>query len=481
MSDLQGRVISSLRWQALAKVGSQVVSWGSTIFVMRLLTPADYGLMAMVMILVGLAALIAEMGLGAAIVQAAKVDVEQQRAVFGLSVLVNIGLYLCLLAAAPLAAAMFKEPRLVLLIAVMGLQFPLGALAVVPDAMARRDLRFKALGLIELVIQLGTAAVTFAGALLGWGVWALIAGHLATTLIRVVLLTGYFKPVAPSFKLRGQGALLRFGGSLTANRLVWFAYSQADVFIAGKLLGPQLLGAYSVAVNLANMPMQKMMAISNQVAFSAFAKLQADKAAFALGIQNTLRLSLTVSIGLLWGLAATAPVLVPLLLGDKWSDAIVPLQVIAAMVPLRIASATLSTACIAAGHVGMDLKNNITGMLLLAPAFTLGALYGGIIGLAAAWLLMYPVFFVITVVRIASRLEMSIAELLRPLARPGLAGVSMAACILLLQQGLASLPGLPLLGVECAAGAAAFVLAVRLLDPGTLVEVRRFVQPSYKG
>ena len=294
----------------------------------------------------------------------------------------------------------------------------------------------------------------------------------------MTLLMMRFQSVSPNFKLRGQGQLFRFGGSLTLNRMAWFTYSQADVFIAGKILGAQLLGAYSVAVNLANMPMQKMMAISNQVAFSAFAKLQGDPAALAAGILRTLRLSLMLSIGLLWGLAATAPVLVPLLLGNKWVDAIVPLQVLAAIVPLRIASATLSTACIAAGHVSMDLKNNLTGAMLLAPAFAVGAAYGGITGLALAWLIVFPLFFLIVVRRIAGKLGLTTRSVLGELWRPGCAGAVMVGSIALVEWKFSGLPAPLLLGVGCGVGALSFIASVRLLDPAMLKEVMNFVLPS---
>ena len=477
MTGLKGRVVSGLRWQAAAKLASQLISWGATLVVMRLLAPADYGLMAMTMVLVGLTALVAEMGLGAALVRTPEVTVAQQRAVFGLALLVNSGLYLALLALAPLSVALFSEPQLWMLTAAMGLQLPLAALCVVPESMARRELRFKQLSLVEIVTQVGAAITTLACAWAGLGVWALVAGHLAATAIKAAMLLLRFGTVAPRFALRGQRELATFGGALTANRLLWFAYTQADVFIAGKLLGPQLTGAYAAAVNLANMPMQKLMGISNQVAYSAFSRLQGDAKALAQGVLGSLRITATIGIGLLWGVGATAPDLIPLLLGPQWLLTVIPLQLVAAVVPLRLVQTTLSTATIAAGHVGADLRNNLVGLAVMAPAFALGAHWGGVNGLALAWLLGFPLVFVLAVRRITGKLGLGLSQVLRQLLEPAAAG----AVLWLVVSGLSwvltpVLPAALSLAVQVVVGAACFVGVVALIDRPTLRELLGFLQ-----
>ena len=478
IASIRLNILSGLRWQILAKLGSQIISWSVTIFVMRLLLPADYGLMAMAMVLVGFTSLVAEMGLGAALVRSTQIDLAQQRSVFGLSLMVNSALFLFLACAAPLAVAVFHEPRLLALTLIMGLQLPIGALSVVPDSMAKRDMQFKALGVIELLVQVSTAATTLAGALLGLGVWALVAGQFAQTLVKCTLLTWHFGTVAPSFKLQGQARLVAFGGSLTANRVVWYLWSQADLFIAGRLLGPQLLGIYSVAANLANMPMQKVMAISNQVAFSAFAKLQGDRTAMSSALLRALRVVLALSVGLLWSLAGVAPELVPLLLGGKWSAAVLPLQILSAIVPLRIMTSTLSTALIAAGHVNDDLKNTVSAAALLIPGFYAGAYLGGVTGLALAWLICYPIFSLMLIRRTAVRFGLTMTSILHQLLNPVIAGVVMLASIAFMRVVLASQPQWLILLGGVLAGAATYLLTMRLCDRQLLQDFKELVAPS---
>ena len=440
MTDLRSRVVSGLKWQAAAKVGSQVISWSVTIYVMRLLAPADYGLMAMTMVLVGLSALVAEMGFGAALIRAPVADLPLQRSVFGFALITNLALYALLVAAAPLAVWHFSEPRLALLTLVLGLQLPIATLGVVPEAMARRDLRFKPLSIIELAVQVTTVLATLAAALSGLGVWALVVGQFTQTVVRSGLMALMFGMVAPSFRIAGQLSLIAFGGSLTLNRIVWFTTTQADIFIVGKMLGPQLLGIYSVALNLANMPMQKIMAIANQVAYSAFAKLQQDPVAMRAGLLNSTRLMLALAVGLLWCIAAVAPELISLLLGDKWAGAIVPFRVMAAVIPVRIICGLLSTALIAAGFVNDDLKNTLTGGCILIPAFFVGAISAGITGVAWAWAVGYPVFAIFLLRRVSLRLGVRTRDVLRQLLTPVTAGLAMWASVIAANTPLIATP-----------------------------------------
>lgn len=478
LASIRLNVLSGLRWQILAKLGSQVISWSVTIFVMRLLLPADYGLMAMAMVLVGFTSLVAEMGLGAALVRSTQIDPAQQRSVFGLSLMVNGALFVLLACAAPLAVAVFHEPRLLALTLIMGLQLPIGALAVVPDSMAKREMKFKALGIIELLVQVSTVMTTLAGAVLGLGVWALVAGQLVQALIKSMLLIWHFGSVLPTFKLRGQARLIAFGSSLTVNRMVWYFSSQADVFIAGKLLGPQLLGAYSVAANLANMPMQKIMAISNQVAFSAFAKLQGDKTAMNDALLRALRVVLALSVGLLWSLSGLAPELVALLLGDPWVSVVVPLQIVSAIVPIRIMCAMLSTALIAAGHVNDDLKNTVSATVLLIPGFYAGAYFGGVTGLALAWLICYPLFSLLLIRRAALRFGLTMTSILQLLLKPVISGAAMLATIAFMRVVLASqAQPLILLGAGFT-GAAMYLLATQISDKQLLRDFKELMAPT---
>jgi teichuronic acid exporter len=475
-ADLKGQVVSSLRWQAAAKLGSQLISWGVTLFVMRLLAPADYGLMAMAMVLVGFSALVAEMGLGAALVRAPEADLGLQRRVFGLTLGINALLYGLLLALTPWMVWLFQEPRLAWLSVVLGLQLPLAALATVPDAMARRQLAFKPLSLIELGVQTGTALATLGAAFAGLGVWALVVGHVGGSLLRALLLALRFGGVMPSFQWRGQRELLGFGGSLTLNRAVWYFSGQADVFVAGRLLGQQLLGYYTVALNLATMPMQKLMQVANQVAYSAFAKLQHEPERRNEALLRSATLMSSLSVALLWGLAGSAPDLLPLLIGAQWQPAVLPLQIIAAVVPLRVVAALVSTALVACGHVGDDLRNTLIGAAVLVPAFLIGTYTGGLLGLCIAWAVGYPVYGLLLIHRACQRFGLSRRRLAAQLRVPVLAGAVLWLCLAAPRWLLPEWDAGWRLLLGTGLGGLAYLLVLRLLDASLLREARGFLR-----
>jgi O-antigen/teichoic acid export membrane protein len=266
--------------------------------------------------------------------------------------------------------------------------------------------------------------------------------------------------------------LLRFGGSLTTNRVLWYFTTQADVFIAGRLLGSQLLGLYAVAANLAALPMQKLMAVSNQVAFSAFAKLQNDRPALLDGLQSSLAVLLAIATGVLWAMAGVATDLIPWLLGAKWSQAVPLLQMIAVIVPLRIAASTLSTAIIATGHVGTDLRNTMLSATIMVPAFALGAHLGGVQGLALAWVLGYPLYALVLFTRARSVLGFGFRRLARAGAAPVAAGISMLAVIFGLSTWLSAARPELRMAVQCAAGAAVYLGVLAAVDRSLIGHAR---------
>jgi len=374
-----------------------------------------------------------------------------------------------------LSVALFSEPQLWALTAAMGLQLPLAALCVVPESMARRELRFKQLSVVEIVTQAGAALTTLGCAWAGLGVWALVAGHVASTSIKSAMLLLRFGSVAPRFSLRGQRELARFGGALTANRVIWYFSSQADMFIAAKLLGKEGLGVYAVAVHLATMPMQKLTAVSNQVAFSAYAKLQTDATRFRAALLESLTMMSALAVGLLWGLAGTAPTLIPLVLGSQWTAATLPLQIVAMVIPIRLSAAMLSTALIAAGHVGADLKNTLVSAAILIPAFLVGATLDGVRGLALGWALGYPVFALVLVWRACGKLPLTMASVLGSFAAPGAAGLVMLLALAAWHGFGPEAPAVLSLLAQMAIGAGSYLLGLFVLDRNILVRSAEFV------
>ncbi len=462
---LRRQFVHGLKWSALGKALGQVISWVITIVVIRILAPADYGLLAMATVVVALLAHFSDLGLGSALVQAKTIDDRAIGAIFTLLLLLGVALAGLLALAAPLLAWFFDEPRLTWLLAVAGLGFVISGGGAVAEALLRREMNFKALAGADLVNVLVGSLATLAMALHGMGVWALLLGNLIGAAVRMLILNvAVPRRLAPNFHLGACRGYLAFGGYLTASRFAWWFMSQVDLFIAAKLLGKEALGLYSVALNLASLPMEKSLAVINQVSFSAVARIQEQQAAARAGILEGLRWLGYATLPALIGLAATAPDFVPVVLGEGWRGAIVPIQLIALIIPLRMLAAILATAITGFGRADVSFRNTLTGVVIMPACFLVGAQWGAE-GLAASWLVAVPLVFALNFPRIAEVTGISAGDLARVYARPALATLVMGAGVLALRAMLNGLLGQPVLLVALIAGGVLiYVPFVLLID-----------------
>jgi len=476
---LKHQVMSSLRWTASAKLVGQLVSWAITLLVIRLLVPADYGLMALANVVIGLVAIVAEMGFGASLVQTANVERSRVAQIFGVALIIHAGICAFLFAIAPLLGRYFDEPRLVPVVQVLAFQFVIVAAGLVPNAMLRRELRYKALSMIEITSGAGGNLLTLVLAWMGYGVWSLVLGGLAAAIARTVLQhAALHERVMPSFSLRGASSFVSFGASVTVTRLLWYAFLQTDIVIAGKLLGKDAVGLYSVAVHLASLPMQRAASVVNDVAFSAFARIQHDRNAVGVNVRLAVRQMALFAFPTLWGLACVAPDLVHLVMGDAWLPAVVPLQIVALAVPLRMTGTIVSTATMSVGRVDIAMWTTLIGTVLAPPLFFIGSRHG-IIGLSVVWAAITPIMLIINLYRALPNLGLAPLDVFAEMARPALAASTMAAIVLAVPIGLAGLHAAPRLAVEIAAGVLVYVAMTLLVNRAQAVEALQLLAPGW--
>ncbi len=397
--NFRAQVLTGLRWTTGAKLVGQLFNWTITIIVIRLLVPEDYGLMAMAMAVIALLNLVNEMGMGAAIIQRRTLETEMLRRVLGLVILVNLALFAALYLAAPMLAAFFAEPRLIEVVQILSVQFVLIGISVIPQSLLEKRMAFKERSLVELIATTGGSLATLWFALVDMGVWALVYGNLVRAGIRALGLN-LASPFLhlPNFNLAGIGKLASFGGLVTVERVLWYLYTEADVFIIGRLLGSELLGVYAVARHLASLPSQKLNSVITQVSLPAFAAIQDERERFAAYLVKATRVLSMVAFPLFFGIAAVAPELVRVFLGGQWEAAIVPMQIIALAMPLRMVGANIPTAVKAAGRPDINVMNLSIACVIVPGGFLIGANWG-LLGVSMAWLIAYPVAFGIGVAR----------------------------------------------------------------------------------
>ena len=467
------RVVAAVGWSTAIKVGFQIVTWVMTLLVIRILAPDDYGLMAISQVFINILLGFANFGLGDALVQREDTPKSLVASVFGVLILVSTGLTIALALAAYPIAAWYHDSRLVALIQVSSLGFLFNGLTTVPRVFLTKSLRIRPMFVMELSSGLIASVTVIVLAYTGYGVWSLILGWLVGNVVRLigfaVLTAEYF--IWPSFDLRPVRPLLSYGLFRTLEYLAFFAVASADVLIIGRLLGPVELGLYSVALNFAGMPLSKIAPIINGVAFPAFAMVQGQPGEARFYAVKAMRLMATVCVPVFFGVAAIAPEIVSIVFGPKWLAAEPMLRVLALAMSFRAILLVIPNYLQGIGDARAGFWCTATGTIIFPPAFIVGCSWG-IMGVCYAWLIGYPIVFVVNA-WIASRSgKLDLKAILMTPLRPMAAGVAMLIAVWALRPILvAGGYGAAAVAMLIVAGAATYGVVMALAFRALFLEV----------
>jgi teichuronic acid exporter len=380
-----GRVLASgLAWTTGAKLATQVLTWFSVFFAARMLTPSDFGMIEMVGVTSTVSLVLAEFGLGGAVLQMRELEGGPLRQIH--SVITGLGVALCLslMLVAPWIAEFFHQPKLLLLLRVHGIVFVVIALQTMPMALLQRDLDYRRLALSEAFQVLVQAVLTVLTALLGWGYWGLLAAANVSRLVQTVQLV-MFKPVGFSWpqKKMIEGPL-RFGMQVAGSRVANTLYSQIDIVLIGHFLGERALGLYRLAMNFGTAPAEKVGFFVMRVTGPLFARLQDNPeqmGRYALVINELLAL---VLLPVTFGLALTAPELVETAVGKQWMDAVPVIRVLSFLAAIRIFSSLQQQVLTSLRETKLLLWISLGNFVVMPVLFYLAVPFG-LTAIAGVW------------------------------------------------------------------------------------------------
>lgn len=433
---LDRSALSGATWSAIAKWCSQIVAWGGTILVARILTPADYGLLSMAAVFLALVLTLSEFGVGTSVLTLRELPDHQIRQLNAFALLLGVGgTTLTLLSAYPLGL-FFRAPSLPPVLALVGITFTISAFQTVPAALLRRAMRFRTLAVIELTRGLVVPVVTLVGALLGLRYWALALGSVVGALITTGMTLWYQRVGLVWPQIGSLRGVLQFSRDLLVGRLAWIAYQNGDFAVAGRRLGEAALGSYNMAWILANTPIDKVAGMLSDVTPSLFSAVQHDLAALRRYFLNLTELLCLAIFPASVGLALVSRDAVAVLLGPKWEGTAAPLALLALYASARSMTNLYSHVFNALRETRYAMWMSVLLAAILVPGFIVGSSFGTV-GLAAAWLALHPLFSVVVFQRLRRVLELRAAEYLQSL-RLGVDGtVVMVAVVLGFQWGVA--------------------------------------------
>lgn len=454
---LAARTLRSLGWAYGSYVGGRLLVLISTVVLARLLTPAEFGVVALALTFMVFLDTVKDLGLGQALIVAPDDQIEERaQTAFGWSLMVGAGLSLVTLAISPLASAFFGAPGLGALLAVLGLNFFLRSIGVTHYALARRALDFRSRTMAELADATVRGIGSIALALAGLGAWALVLGYLMGTsaLVATIWWRVSFRP-----RLRLQRThlreLLTFGGMLTVVDIGHALAHEIDYLFIARVLGVGQLGLYSVGFRLPELLIVNLAIVAGTVLFPAYALLDPARLreAFLVSLRYTALLVFPVAVGLV--LLARPVVLT--LFGERWEDAIPVMQVLAIYAVVVTLNVPAGTVYKVTNRPWILVAFTIPYVIVLAIALTLFT-HLGIVAVAIVMAGLQGVFAIAGWLVSARILEVSPGRIAGVLAGPAAAATTMAVAIALVAQVVTS-PG-ALLVAGGAAGAAGYALGV---------------------
>jgi len=429
---LKHKTFSAVRWTTAATGVRALLQIAQVAVLARLLAPADYGLMAMVSVVLGFASIFADMGMNSAYVQRQNVSEQERSSLFWLNLGMSGALTLVVLVLSPLLARWFGDVRLTPLLMLAASTFVISALGQQVRMSAEKAMNFRPVVLLEVAAALLGFAVALAGALAGWGVYALLAGGivgaLSSTVLAWLFLADGWRPLW-RFRLADVRGYMGFGGALVANNLVNEVNRGIDLLLGGRMLGAAALGLYSMPRQIVFQIQGMVNPIITRVGFPLIALVQADIPRVRAIYLKTLNMTAATNAPLYVGIAFFAPEVVRIVLGEKWLEAADLLRLLAIWGFIRSTGNPVGSLLLGMGRADLSLKWNLSLLLVVPPMLWVGSQYGtvglawGLLGVALA--LFVPGWFV----------------LVRPLCKAGLREYTLAALRPMVLATVAIAPG----------------------------------------
>ena len=470
--DLDGRVARGAAWMVTLAVVRTALTLGATAILARLLTPADYGYVAMATVVTELAAMLCFFGLPAIIVRSPRLTRLDLDSGFWFSVALGVIVVAAIDAASTLIAQLFQEPRLVRIIWAMSSMILFEEFSAIHQSIAYRLLLFRYEFIGNLANLLVRIATSIALAFAGFGVWSLVWGSVAGRAAQFVLIW-YLIPYVP--RLRFNFDFLRrnwrLGGSYFGSATLTYVASNVDTAVAGRVFGAVQLGYYQTAFALPEELRTRISMSVQRVLFPAFALVQSDHAAFQENVLKSLRLLAAIVIPMGVGMSVLAAPIVRTLYGEQWLP-MVPLLQIAAIIGLvRALQALLGNIFAAKGRPDLEFK--IT--LRLVPVLLLGVLIGSRFGPAgiAVGVLTFSVALLVSTCIALRHIGLDPLRTLTALASPTIASIVMGGGLLALEIAHTLPASTIIVGLvaNVMLGVVLFVAALWVISRGTLADM----------
>lgn len=376
-TEIKQIAIKSVKWTSLSEIIFCAIQPIVTVILARLLVPADFGVVGVAMIAIGLAQIFQNFGLGETLIQRETEIEKSANIVFWSNIVLSALLYLILFVSAPLLSRFFHDERVINVLRVLCLQIVLFSLTIVHQALFQRNFQFKELFFIRISSVIVSGLVAIPMALSGYGVWSLVYGTLAGTITQVLLYwkTSPWKPeLSYDFQLAKQ--LYGFSSWVVLETFLMWLLGWGDSIVLGHFLGVKEFGIYRVGTTFLMFIFGIFFNPLIPISYSSFSKLQSDKNELKKNFLKIVRLIVTISLPIGGGLVILSPAISSLVLGQKWQGIEIVIATIGLMYGIGWTVGLNHELYRAVGRPDINTKLAVIINCYYLPAYILAAPYG---------------------------------------------------------------------------------------------------------
>ena len=377
MSNLKQKTVSGLFWSFIDNFSKLGLTFVIGIILARLLTPYDFGLIGMTTIFIALSKSLMDSGFTQALIRKKDCTQADYSTVFFFNLLVGFTLYFVLFFCAPIISRFFEEPKLILIIRVIGIGIIVNAFTLVQRARLIKEINFKLQTKISVIASLFSGIIGITMAYRGYGIWSLVFQTLSSFFFTSFLLWIWNK-WKPSFVFSKNSfnEMFSFGYKLLISGLIDTAYRNIYLLIIGKYFSTADLGFYTRADQFNNLPSSNITGVIQRVSYPMLSKIQDDPQRLKQAYQKVIKSTMLLSFTAMMIMAASAKPLILSLIGEKWLPSVIYLQLlcfVGMQYPLHAINLNMLTV---QGRSDLFLKLEIIKKILVIPVIIIGITHG---------------------------------------------------------------------------------------------------------
>ena len=389
---LKQEAITGLKWTSMSTVIVAILQLTQLAILARFLDPSAFGLMALVMVVIGFSQAFLDMGISNAIIHKQKITHGQLSTLYWVNVLAGFILFVIIASVAPFVSEFYKEPELTNLILIVSLTFLIQPFGQQFMILWQKEMRFSEMAKIDIINKFISLLVSVYLAYKGYGVYALVYGTLAGIISQTIqFMYMGLKEHKPSFefKLSEVKEFMSFGLYQMGEKTINYFNSQIDVILIGKLLGVEALGVYTVAKQIIMRPAQIINPIITKVTFPVMAKLQDDIPRLKNIYLKTINYLSSVNFPIYVFIFIFAHEVVLIMFGEKWLEAVYIMQILSIWGAMRSTASPIGSLLLARGKAKLGFWWNL-GLFFYVPVGIYAGSYWGLEGIS--WSLVFLSF-----------------------------------------------------------------------------------------